>query len=254
MLSGLLDRLCYFRPVFLSPAGFTQISLTMIKACIFDLDGVIVDTAKYHFQAWRRLANELGFDFSEKENEKLKGVGRMESLELILSWGGVEKTQAEKEALAARKNEWYVELIEHMTPDEILPGVLPFLQELKRKGIGIALGSASKNASTILSRIGLDGFFDAVIDGNSTTRSKPNPEVFLLGAHALGVEPNEAVVFEDAEKGIEAALNGGFWTVGVGDPSILKRAHLVIPGFDGFTFQQLISRLATFMANNGSAK
>ncbi len=222
----------------------------MIKACIFDLDGVIVDTAKYHFQAWRRLANELGFDFSEKENEKLKGVGRMESLDLILSWGGVQKDQKEKEALAARKNQWYVELIEHMTPAEILPGVLPFLKDLKNRGIKVALGSASKNARTILRRIELDHVFDAIIDGNATTRSKPDPEVFLLGAQSLGVEPKETVVFEDAEKGIEAALNGGFWTVGVGDPTVLGHAHIVIPGFQGFTFEELEKRLAPYLAGD----
>lgn len=217
--------------------------MTMIKGCIFDLDGVIVDTAKYHFQAWRQLANELGFDFTEAENEKLKGVSRVESLKLILSWGGVEKSPEEQAELAARKNEWYVELISNMTPAEILPGVKEFLDELKHRGIKIALGSASKNAPAILEQIQLTSYFDAIIDGTKTTRSKPDPQVFQLGAEALELQPSEAVVFEDAEKGIEAALNGGFWAVGVGDPANLGKAHLVIPGFQHFNFDKLIQAL-----------
>ncbi len=215
----------------------------MIKGCIFDLDGVIVDTARYHFQAWRRLANDLGFDFTEAENEKLKGVSRMESLRLILSWGGVQKSPDEQALLAARKNEWYVELISNMTPDEILPGVKPFLEELKDKGIKTALGSASKNAVAILDRVALTDYFDTIIDGTKTTRSKPDPQVFQLGAGALGLSPAEVVVFEDAEKGIEAALRGGFWAVGVGDATTLGQAHLVIPGFQDFTFEKLIKAL-----------
>lgn len=215
----------------------------MIKGCIFDLDGVIVDTAKYHFQAWRRLANELGFDFTEEENEQLKGVSRAESLKQILSWGGVEKSDDEQAALAARKNEWYVELISSMTPEEILPGAKEFLNDLKQKGVKIALGSASKNAATILERIQLTNYFDAIIDGTKTTRSKPDPEVFQLGAEAIGLSPSEIAVFEDAEKGIEAALNGGFWAVGVGSTANLSRAHLVIPGFQNFTFDKLVNAL-----------
>lgn len=205
----------------------------MIKACIFDLDGVLVDTAKYHYRAWRRLANELGFDFSEAENERLKGVSRMESLNTILVLGAVEKTEQEKESLARQKNKWYVALIAGMTPGEILPGVTHFLAELKRKDIAIGLGSASKNARTILERTELLPWFDAIIDGNSTSRSKPHPEVFLLAAQALGVAPCDTIVFEDAEKGIEAALAGGFRTVGVGDPAVLTNAAVVIPGFAG---------------------
>lgn len=215
----------------------------MIKACIFDLDGVIVDTAKYHFIAWRRLANELGFDFTEKDNEQLKGVSRTESLNLILHWGGVEKTLAEKTELAARKNDWYVELVCNMTPDEILDGVVTFLDSLRAKGIKIALGSASKNSMTILRQVRLARYFDVVIDGTKTTRSKPDPEVFLLGAQALGLPPSECIVFEDAEKGIEAALAGGFHAVGIGEPATLAAAKLVIPGFAGITFEEIVARL-----------
>jgi len=215
----------------------------MIKACIFDLDGVIVDTAKYHFQAWRRLAQELGFDFTERENEKLKGVSRMQSLDLILSWGGVVKTGEEKAELAARKNDWYVQLISGMTPGETLEGVPEFLNELRSKKVKIALGSASKNAQTILEKIGLTPYFDALIDGNQTTKSKPDPEVFLLGAAALGVAPSEAIVFEDAAKGIEAALAGGFWAIGIGAQEGLNEAHAVIPGFKNYDFEKITALL-----------
>jgi len=211
----------------------------MIKACIFDLDGVLVDTAKYHYRAWRRLANELGFDFTEAQNEQLKGVSRMQSLDLILNWGGIDKTTREKQALAAQKNAWYVEFIARMTPAEVLDGVTAFLDELKSRGIKTALGSASKNAPAILKQTELARHFDAVIDGNKTTKSKPDPQVFLLGAEALGVAPSCAIVFEDAAKGIEAALAGGFWAVGIGAQEDLKEAHAVIPGFDGYDFDKI---------------
>lgn len=216
---------------------------SMIKACIFDLDGVIVDTAKYHFIAWRRLANEFGFDFTEKENEQLKGVSRMESLDLILKMGGVEPDASEKATLASRKNEWYLELVENMTPAEILPGVETFLKDLRSNGIKIGLGSASKNSMTILKQIRLESCFDVIVDGTTTSRSKPDPEVFQLGAEFLEVKPEECIVFEDAEKGVEAALAGGFWAVGIGDPSVLHKAHLVIPGFEGVNFRWFLNRL-----------
>jgi len=217
----------------------------MIKACIFDLDGVIVDTAKYHFLAWRRLANELGFDFSKKDNEKLKGVSREESLNLILQWGGVEKTTTEKTELTELKNEWYLEYIHEMTPAEILDGVLPFLKRLKIMGVGTALGSASKNARTIIRQVGVAPFFDAIIDGTNTTRTKPDPQVFELAAEALGVPPQQAIVFEDAEKGIQAALNGGFHAVGIGETDVLKAAHLVIPDFKNTTFEDIVKAVLT---------
>jgi len=211
----------------------------MIKACIFDLDGVIVDTAKYHFIAWRRLANSLGFDFTEAENEKLKGVGRMESLDIILGWGGVSLSVQQKEALAVQKNEWYKALIQHMQPDEILPGVHAFLDDLQRRGILIGLGSASKNATEVIQSVGLADTFDIIVDGKQTTRSKPDPEVFLLAARGLGFSPEECIVFEDAESGIDAALHGGFYAVGVGSPEVLGKAHAVIPGFSGLTLDNI---------------
>ncbi len=212
---------------------------TSLKACLFDLDGVLVDTAVFHFQAWRRLALELGFDFTEHQNEQLKGISRMESLDRILAWGGVSLTEAEKQAWATRKNGWYLELVNQMTPADVLPGVRDFLENLRKAGIKTALGSASKNAPLILERVGITDLFDAVIDGNHTSRSKPDPEVFLLGAKALGVPPAECLVFEDAVAGIEAAHRGGMKAVGVGSAAVLREAELVIPGFVGLTLEKL---------------
>ena len=210
-----------------------------IKACIFDLDGVIVDTAVYHYKAWKRLANDLGFDFTEEDNEKLKGVSRVRSLELILQWGGVTKTEAEKEVLARRKNDWYVDMISHMTPAEILPGAKEFLKACRAAGIKTALGSASKNSMTILDKINLTHLFDAVIDGNKVSRAKPDPEVFLKGAEELGVSPADCVVFEDAIAGVQAATNGGMKVVGIGLPGVLTGANLVISGLNEMSLEKL---------------
>ncbi|MEQ8705508.1 MAG: beta-phosphoglucomutase [Phaeodactylibacter sp.] len=214
----------------------------MIKAFIFDLDGVIVDTAKYHFIAWRRMANAVGFDFSEAENEQLKGVSRVDSLNLILDWGGVEKTEAEKQALATQKNEWYREYILKMDASEILEGVLPFLDAVEQRGLKLAVGSSSKNATTILEQIGLKDRFEVIIDGNKLTRSKPDPQVFQLGAEAMGLQPAECVVFEDAEKGVDAALAGGFYAVGVGGDN-LSHAHHVVPNFKGLSPDTILQAL-----------
>ena len=215
-----------------------------IKACIFDLDGVICDTAKYHFKAWRRLANDLGSDFTEEENEKLKGVSRAESLNLILRWGGIEiHDDEEKRLLTDKKNSWYLEFIERMTPDEILPGVEKFLSDLKRRNIKIGLGSASKNSMPILEKLGLVSYFETIIDGTKTSRSKPDPEVFLLAAKGLNVLPQNAIVFEDAEAGIEAALTGGFYAVGIGQSDVLNEAQMVISGFEHIDFEDICETL-----------
>ena len=214
----------------------------MIKACIFDLDGVIVNTAQHHFAAWRRLANELGFDFSAEKNEQLKGVDRMDSLDLILEWGGIERTPEEKEALASKKNNWYREYILKMDDSEILEGVLPFLEELEQKGIRKAVGSSSKNASTIIEQIGLDDRFEVVIDGNKISRSKPDPQVFELGAEVMALSPQECIVFEDAERGVDAALAGGFYAVGIGGEN-LGHAHCVIPDFTNHSFDEILQAL-----------
>ena len=213
--------------------------MTQVKACLFDLDGVIVDTAIYHFQAWRRLANELGFDFTEHQNEQLKGVSRMESLDLILGWGNVTLSEEEKLNWATRKNDWYLDLVKEMTPKEVLPGVKKFLVLLRENNIKIALGSASKNAKLILERIEMLPYFDAIIDGNRITKSKPDPEVFLLGAEATNCEPEECVVFEDAVAGVKAGKSGGMRVIGVGQPDILIEADLVISGFEKMTLEML---------------
>jgi len=210
-----------------------------IKACLFDLDGVIVDTAKYHYIAWRNLAAELGFEFTEKDNERLKGVSRIRSLEILLEVGGVSLSEEKKIALAQKKNDQYVSYIMKMTPDEILPGVVDFLNEVRKAGLKTAIGSASKNTPTILERLGLESWFDAVIDGNKVSNAKPDPEVFLKGAEALRVEPTECVVFEDAEAGVEAAINGGMRCIGIGSPEILGKANLVIPGFENFRLKEI---------------
>jgi beta-phosphoglucomutase len=214
-----------------------------IEACIFDLDGVIVDTAKYHFIAWKALAEELGFEFTLQDNERLKGVSRMQSIDILLEIGEKQFPEHEKLAMAEKKNTLYVSYIEKMTPEEILPGVPEFLQELRINGIKIALGSASKNSPMILDQIQLSGMFDAVVDGNSISEAKPNPEVFLKGAERLGVQPGHCVVFEDAIAGIDAARNAGMFCVGIGESQTLGLADFVIPGFEGFTFEKLLKDL-----------
>lgn len=206
--------------------------MSNIKACIFDLDGVIVDTAVYHYKAWKALANSLGIDFTEHDNEQLKGVSRTRSLEIILELGGVIKTEAEKGQLADSKNKQYVEMISRMQPGEILPGAIGFVLACRNAGIKTALGSASKNAMMILDKIGMTGLFDAIIDGNKVSKAKPDPEVFLKGAEALGVRPADCVVFEDAIAGVEAAKAGGMKAVGIGSPDVLAKADLVVTGLD----------------------
>jgi len=213
--------------------------MTTIKACLFDLDGVIVDTAVYHYKAWKQLANSLGFDFTEHQNEQLKGVSRVRSLELILGWGGVTKTSEEQEVLATQKNTQYVEMISHMKPDEILPGAKEFVQACRDAGLKTALGSASKNSMMILEKIGMVDLFDAIIDGNKVSKAKPDPEVFLKGAEAVGVLPEECVVFEDAIAGIEAAIAGGMKSVGIGSHDLLGEADLVISGLHEMTLEKL---------------
>lgn len=210
-----------------------------LRGCIFDLDGVIVDTAKYHFMAWRRLAKELGFEFTVEENEALKGVSRMTSLEILLKTGGVTVSEKDKEVLAARKNGWYVEFISGMTPDEILPGSVRLLKSLRKAGIMTAIGSASRNAGTILDRIALREMFDVIVDGNKIHKAKPDPEVFIRGAEEMNLPPSCCIVFEDAQAGIEAAIAGGMKSVGVGSPELLGRADLVIPNLKNITIRQL---------------
>jgi beta-phosphoglucomutase len=204
--------------------------LSDMKAALFDLDGVIVDTAKYHYLAWKRLADELRITFDPKDNERLKGVGRMRCMDILLELGGLSMDQGEKERQASRKNAWYVEYVSSMGKDEILPGAADYIESLRARGIGIALGSASKNAPIILERLGISGLFDAVIDGSKVAKSKPDPEVFLAGAAALGAKAERCVVFEDAAAGIEAAKRAGMYAVGIGTREALPEADMVVGG------------------------
>ena len=214
--------------------------MATIKTCIFDLDGVICDTAKFHYLAWKRLAESIGFDhLTSEHDEHMKGIGRMQSLELILGWAKVQLSQTEKELLCDKKNTWFVEYIQTITPSDILPGVEDFLKELKTKEYKIALGSASRNAPVILEKLGVAHYFDAIVDGNSVSLPKPNPEVFLKGAEATQTKPENCVVFEDALSGVEAGLNAGMFVVGVGNASILKNAHKCISTFEQFSAKDL---------------
>ncbi|MCZ0701669.1 beta-phosphoglucomutase [Natronobacillus azotifigens] len=211
------------------------------KAVLFDLDGVIVDTAKFHFQAWKELANELGFTFTEADNERLKGVSRMDSLNILLEIGQIELSELEKKHLATQKNKRYIELISTMDEKEILPGVQYFLNALKKGKIFFALGSASKNAPRILRAIGLYDQFDVIIDGNAVTKAKPSPEVFLLGARQLSVDTQDCVVFEDAQSGIEAGKRAGMKVVGVGDKNVLHGADDYIVSMKEMSIERMNS-------------
>jgi beta-phosphoglucomutase len=201
-----------------------------MRAAIFDLDGVVVDTARYHYLAWKRLANTYGFNFTEADNERLKGVSRTRSLEILLEIGGLTVDGATKVQMAARKNEWYVDYIRHMDTSETLPGATEYLRRIHAKGVKTALGSASRNAPLILERLGISVLFDVIVDGNKVTKAKPDPEVFLRAADELGIPPASCIVFEDAEAGIEAAHQAGMGVVGIGKSQILKKADIVIPG------------------------
>jgi beta-phosphoglucomutase len=199
-----------------------------LKACLFDMDGVIVDTAKYHFLAWSRLAESLGVPFTEEQNEQLKGVSRVDSLEKILAWGNIQLNNAKKLELMELKNKWYLDFVATVTPQEMLPGTLDLLKSLKANGIKIGLGSSSKNSILILEKLDIMSYFDTIVDGNKITLSKPNPEVFLRGAQELGCKPSEIIVFEDALSGVEAAKLGGFYCIGIGSAEVLTQADRVV--------------------------
>jgi beta-phosphoglucomutase len=203
--------------------------MSLPKACIFDLDGVIVDTVPAHFVAWKSMADELNIPFTEEENEHLKGVSRIDSMKRILAMGNVEKTDEEILEYTTRKNDIYVEIISRMTKDDILPGVLDFIDLLKANNVAIAIGSSSKNTPTILKAVGLVDVFPVIVDGNQVTHSKPDPEVFLKGAEKLGFAPAECVVLEDAISGVEAAKRGGMKCIGVGEEEVLAAADAVVP-------------------------
>lgn len=213
----------------------------MIKACIFDLDGVIVDTARYHFLAWQKLAAELGVKFTLEDNERLKGVSRMESLAIILEIGNLTFSEEKKNQLADRKNNWFVDYINAMKPDEIYPGVRELLQKIRAAGQKVALASSSKNAQTVISRIGVAKEFDVIVDGNMIIKTKPDPEIFLQAASKLHIQPADCLVFEDAEAGVEAAVAAGMKCIGIGSPRQLGKADRVIPHTGDFDIQLLNS-------------
>lgn len=212
-----------------------------IKGVIFDLDGVIVSTDEYHFQGWKRLADEEGIEFTREDNMRLRGVSRMQSLEFLLEKATRKYTDEEKQEMAARKNSYYRELLQDITPDNILPGAMEIMEELKKRGIKIAVGSSSKNTPRILQRIGLENYFDAVSDGNDIKRGKPDPEVFLIAAERLSLAPQVCLVVEDAEAGIEAALAGNMKAMGVGAAQDDERAHIKTKDMASVTVDQMLN-------------
>jgi beta-phosphoglucomutase len=224
----------------------------MAKGFLFDLDGVIVETAIFHYQAWKRMANELGFDIDEEFNEKLKGISRTESLELILKHGNLELSAGKKAELATKKNQWYLELANQMTKADILLGIPEFFEQIKtynsslitpNSSLKIGLGSVSKNARMILERVGMIQDFDAIIDGTKISKGKPDPEVFLKGAEELGLNPSQCIVFEDAVAGVQAGKNAGMKVVGIGKKEVLTQADLVFENLVGIDLNELLMKL-----------
>ena len=211
-----------------SPAAYLH--QIQFKGAIFDLDGVLVSTSRYHYLAWKELARKLGFDFTPEDNERLKGVSRVRSLQILLEIGGITlDDEAFRQALV-EKNARYVKYISEIDKSEVLPGAERYLIRLKENNIRIALGSASKNAPAILKRLELSDYFDGVADGNNVGRAKPDPEVFLLASELIGIAPKDCAVFEDSEAGIAAANSAGMFSVGIGSAEILNKADIIVPG------------------------
>lgn len=211
-----------------------------IKAVIFDLDGVIVSTDDYHYRAWKKISDEEGIYFDREINERLRGVSRMESLELILEKTNREYSEEEKISFAERKNSLYRNLLEELTSNDILPGVMNVLETLKSKDIKIAIGSSSKNTEFILNKIGLNDYFDAISDGTQIKNSKPDPEVFLLAAEKLSIEPKDCLVVEDADAGVEAGLAGGMKVLAVGYVASNEKANLRMKSLEEFKYEYIL--------------
>ncbi len=220
--------------------------ITKISLAIFDLDGVIVDTAKYHYVAWAKLAKKFDYHLTKEKNEMLKGVSRVDSLNLILKWAEVSISEDQKQLFLKKKNDNYLELIENLTPNDVFVGVKDFINELTKEGIKIALGSASKNAVSILKKLQMKDDFDFIVDGTMTTFGKPNPEVFLKSCLYFDLKPEETVVFEDAAKGIEAAKLGGMKTIGIGGTNDLFEADKVWSDFEGASINKLVDSLKKY--------
>ena len=212
-----------------------------IQAFIFDLDGVIADTAVFHYQAWRKLANRLGFDIDHAFNETIKGVGRMDSLNLVLAHGGIQMSEAQKQIEAKKKNREYVELISHMTPADLLPGALDTLLAVRAAGLKIALASASKNGPMILEQLQVTELFDTIVNPALLKNGKPDPEIFLTAAQQLHVPPQACIGVEDAISGITAIKDAGMLAVGIGEANVLTQADVVLPNLQGFNCTQLVS-------------
>jgi len=211
------------------------------KALIFDLDGVITDTAIYHFYAWRQLAQQLGIEFTEHDNEQLKGVDRLGSLRRILQLGHLQLTEQQELELMAQKNSHYLQLIDQLGPDQLFAGVLPLFAELKRQGVRIALASASKNAAFVVERLGIAAEFDYIADAAAVAHSKPAPDIFLLAAKGLGVKPSDCIGVEDAVAGVAAIRAAGMVAVGIGDAAVLTGAALVYPTIAALNLTQVLS-------------
>ncbi len=202
--------------------------MQLINAVLFDMDGVVVDTAKFHHEAWKKLALELGIDFPDSLNDQIKGVSRMDALKIILDSGGLSLNENEMEKLAAEKNNWYLELLSNLSENDVLPGIHNYLMELKKNDIQIGLASASKNAKFVLDKIGLKSKFQVIIDGHNIKNSKPDPEVFLSCSTELKIDARNCLVIEDAKAGVEAAKRAGMMVIGIGDAEELSEADIVI--------------------------
>lgn len=215
-----------------------------IEAFIFDLDGVITDTAEYHFLAWKELAKDVGITFTKEDNEELKGISRMESLEKILKLGGRENdfSEEEKEQLAAKKNEHYLTLIENITPDDILPGIKPLIEEIKSNGLKLGLASVSKNAFAVMESLGLKEEFDVIVDAAKIQNGKPDPEIFLTAAKLLNVETAACIGLEDAAAGVDSIKGANMFAVGVGSEETLKKADVVYPKTELLAYEEILNQ------------
>lgn len=216
--------------------------MSRIRAVIFDLDGVLTDTAEFHYLAWKRLADEEGIPFSRELNERMRGLSRRDSLRVLL--GGREVSEEQAQALMERKNRYYQELLKGLTPAHILPGVIPLLQTLRERGIRIAVASASRNARIVLERLGLEAWIDVLVDGNMVERPKPAPDLFLEAARRLKVSPSECVVVEDAAAGIAAARAAGMRSIGIGPPERVGDADIILPDLSGVSWPELEEQLS----------
>lgn len=209
-----------------------------IKALIFDLDGVLVTTEHNHFVAWKNTAEVLGISFDEEDNEQLKGISRVDSLKKILEMGSKIISEDYFNELLTKKNQFYLNSIQSLNQTNLLPGVLDLLKKAQDIGLKCAVGSSSKNARFILSKLEIDTYFTAIIDGNDVAFPKPHPEVFLKGAEQMGIDPSQCIVFEDAQSGIQAAKDGGFVAIGVGNPSLKGNVDYYLPNLIEFSLEE----------------